>query len=430
MNNIGIYIIDQIRGTDILKKYKLLRELVSDTIISNTLKKDHLVKMLIALKENAFYKPLLQHFPPSYIADKPIEVLLSLPISDKQMINKHYNSIYTPIDSRPSQKKKTGGSTGNPLYYHVDKEHLSWFWAHIYYFWNRFSNFKPGDPFVTIAGNSLRTVNRQLSENIYHYLQNNYFITGDIIDKNISIKKNKIQNAVLIYGYPSSIMNILKVKPDITNYTTNVRAIFTTSEQLLPQTRHIIENAFHKPVYDMYGANDGGILTCECPEHDGYHINMLNCYVESFINEFGMSELLLTNLNSHNFPFVRYRVGDIGKVDNSICKCGLNWPRIYELKGRTRDLIHLPDGKGIHGSFFNSVFYKHPSIDGYKIIQQKNYSIVIYLHVKDPNDYKKVSTSVISELSSFLGNIIITTEHMSEVNPTNIKFKLIESHVD
>lgn len=55
-----------------------------------------------------------------------------------------------------------------------------------------------------------------------------------------------------------------------------------------------------------------------------------------------MPEILLTNLSSLNFPFIRYRVGDIGSVDNTACTCGLNWPRITNLRGRTRDLIKHP----------------------------------------------------------------------------------------
>ena len=302
----------------------------------------------------------------------------NLPVTDKQMINKHFEEIHTPVKGRPDQKKKTGGSTGSPFYYYVDKEHLSWFWGHIYFFWNRFSGYNPGDPFVTIAGNSLRTANRRLSENIYHKLQNNYFIKGDVIGEKLELSESKIRKAVLLYGYPSSIQNMLTIRPDLPDLFKNLKAIYTTSEQLTPQTRKTIEAAFNKPVFDMYGANDGGVLTCECGEHNGYHINTLNCHVENMKNEHGMCEILLTNLSSQSFPFIRYRVGDLGKVENEPCKCGLSWPRIVDLKGRTRDLIRLKSGGVIHGSYFNNIFYRFTQIDGYRIVQQKDYSFWVH----------------------------------------------------
>ncbi len=435
----GIKIIDLIRGTNILEKYYLLKASASGpgnneprfkaTIPNSKSNTNQLAQFLITIKKhNQYYKPLLASFEDDHIINNPLEVLRSLPVIDKKTINDNYTTVHTPIKARKTQKKKTGGSTGSPFYYYVDSEHLSWFWAYIYFFWNRFANYSPGDPFITIAGNSLRTNNRRIIEKAYHGLQNNYFIKGDIIEPAMLIDFQKTNKAKILYGYPSSIINIIKVKPELLNNISNLTAIFTTSEQLLPQTRTAIESAFKLPVFDMYGANDGGILTCECQTHSGYHINTHNCFVETFINEFGMSELLLTNINSMSFPFVRYRVGDLGKLDYEKCTCGLEWPRIVELKGRTRDLIVLPNGNTIHGSFFNSVFYKHPLIDAYKILQHKDRSIVLYLHTKTPDKFDEISKSVLKEIIDSLGEISLSVAELAELNPTNDKFKLIESH--
>lgn len=431
--SIRIKLIDYIRHTDILGKYEDLQKIYSDHALSEKIKNENLLNLLLSAKNNRFYKNYLKKFLPSDIEANPYEILKSLPIIDKDIINKNYDLFYTPIEGRETQLKKTGGSTGNPFYYHVDKEHLSWFWAHIYYFWNLHSGFVPGNPFVTIAGNSLRTVKRKSIENVYHTLQNNYFIKGDVIKASIKLNKRKLKKAILLYGYPSSISSILKVVPDLPQFTKNLKAIFTTSEQLTPQMRRLIEESFKIPVFDMYGANDGGILTCECVKHNGYHLNDINCVVESYINEFGMSELLLTNLSSNSFPFIKYRVGDLGSVDMSQCECGLKSPRVVDLKGRTRDLIYLPDGNKVHGSFFNSLFYKYPVIDGYKIIQEDNYSITLHLHLKDDiySDqlFRELSNSLISEVRNVFKSIDISTIRMVDNNVSLAKFKLIESHV-
>ena len=238
----GIVLIDKIRGTDILRKYS---DLFSKGEISLLHKKSitlRIADLLNNLKEyNAYYKPLLSGFTTAQINENPLDVLSCLPMMNKQIINDNYSKIYSPIEGRPTQLKKTGGSTGNPFYYHVDKEHLSWFWAYIYYFWNRFSGYKPGDPFITIAGNSLRTTNKRIAETIYHKLQNNYFIKGDVIDKNIVINFTKTNKAALLYGYPSSIINMINTKPELLKNVNNLKAIFTTSEQLTPQVRKSIE---------------------------------------------------------------------------------------------------------------------------------------------------------------------------------------------
>lgn len=430
MAKAGIKLIDIIRGTKILPCYHELQKLLKQHGKLIDLQKENLIGLMEYLQRaNKHYGPLLESFTDNDIKNAPFAVLNRLPVIDKTFINKHYNSFYTPDPKRPSQKKKTGGSTGAPFYYYVDKEHLSWFWAHIYLFWNLYGGYKPGDPFVTIAGNSLRAANRQASESVYHLLQNNYFIKGDVIDPEMKISSVRLKKAVILYGYPSSILNIIRLKPEIPDMFKNLKAIFTTSEQLTPQLRKSIETAFGKPVYDMYGANDGGILTCECPEHNGYHINMLNCYAENFKNEFGMDEILLTNLSSYTFPFVRYRVGDLGVISQAPCKCGLSWPKVTELKGRSRDLIKLPAGNVVHGSYFNNIFYRYPVIDGYRIIQHKDYSLEILIHLADDNVFDNVSSEIAIFINKTWPELKVIISRLSELNPTNAKFKLIESHV-
>ena len=426
----GIKIIDRIRGTQILQKYQELQQLADQPEKMAELQNQNLISLLKYLKaNNAYYQPLLESFSSEEIAGNPITLLKKLPITGKLLINSNFDRFYNPDKARPSQKKKTGGSTGAPFYYYVDKEHLSWFWAHIYFFWNRYGGYSPGDPFVTIAGNSLRAAKRQISESAYHFLQNNYFIKGDVIDPEMHISAARIRKAGILYGYPSSIHNIIRVKPELPGMFENLKAIYTTSEQLTPQVRSSIEAAFGKPVFDMYGANDGGILTCECKEHQGYHINMLNCFAETFINEHHMEEILLTNLSSYTFPFVRYKVGDLGLISNETCKCGLNWPRVTELKGRTRDLIRLKSGNVIHGAYFNNIFYRYPVVDGYRIVQHEDYSLEILIHISDDETFREVSSEIATFITKAWPEIKLSINRLKELNPTNAKFKLIESHV-
>lgn len=427
----GIRIIDSFRGTQILSKYAILLNQAANGNEFQYPDNSRLTELLLAVKgNNKFYGKLLSEFSEKDIYQDAVQALKALPIMDKNSVNKNISSIFSPVAGRKVHRKKTGGSTGNPFYYYVDSEHLSWFWGYIYFFWKKYSGYNPGDPFITIAGNSLRTDKKAYLEKVYHKLQNNYFIKGDIIGSDISINENKVSKAVLLYGYPSSIVNLLRVKPEFVSLAKNIRAIFTTSEQLLPQTRAIIEKAFSLPVFDMYGANDGGILTCECSEHNGYHINTNNCYVETFENEYGMSELLLTNLNCYSFPLIRYRVGDLGKIQSGICSCGFPSPKIIDLKGRTRDILKLRNGTIVHGSLFNKVFYNHTEIDGYKILQKKDHSITLYIHLENKEQFPFLAEKLTKEINELLTGIDLHVELMHEMNPTNDKFKLIESYAN
>lgn len=427
----GLRIIDKVRKTNILEHYQAYKHMADTNADVISLQQKSLSAFLLKLREkNKFYAPLLQAFDTEKIQKTPAEILNQLPVMDKAAITANFDTLYTPVKGIDFQQKKTGGSTGDPFRFYVDKKHLSGMWALNYYFWHKYSGYNPGDRFVTIAGNSLRTDNYRLAENIYYRLQNNYFVTGDVIDSNFKPKAGKLKNAKLIYGYPSSIYSILKINPDFPHSFSKLKAIFTTSEQLLPGVRQTIETAFKQPVFDIYGANDGGILACECTEHTGYHFNFNHCYVETQQHTSGLNELLLTNMQSLTLPFVRYKVGDIGDLTYAQCKCGSVWPRIINLQGRTRDLIRLPDGSIIHGSLFNKIFFSFPEIETYRIVQQADYNITLYIRLHQGNDTEIIAAKLKESLLKQMSLAEFTIKPMPAHDPSNTKFKIIESYVD
>ena len=64
----------------------------------------------------------------------------------------------------------------------------------------------------------------------------------------------------------------------------------------------------------------------------GLHIAAENVAVE-IVDEDGkplpsgkMGEIVLTNTTSRDFPFIRYRTGDIGALDWDTCPCGRGLP--------------------------------------------------------------------------------------------------------
>ena len=302
-----------------------------------------------------------------------------------------------------------------------------------FHFWNwhRHSGYRLGDPYLTVAGQSLEPMGHQLKIAVYHFLGNNYLINGDVISEQMAVNSRKIRKAHLLYGYPSSIFALLEKNPSLFD-NHQLRAVFTTSEQLLPNVREFIQNRLGVPVFDIYGAYDGGILSCECPEHQGFHYNPLNCYVETYENEAGQNELLLTSLNTQCFPLIRYRVGDVAiPGDFGSCPCGSPFPMIRNLLGRTRDLIRLKSGEAVHGSRFNKVMYGFPAVRRYRIVQTDDYQVTVHLDVNNFSTWSHSEQKKNLELK--IGTILAGTdfgiEALTETHAGNDKFKVIESRV-
>ena len=55
-------------------------------------------------------------------------------------------------------------------------------------------------------------------------------------------------------------------------------------------------------------------------------------------------ELVATSLTNRTHPFIRYRLGDIGRYSAAPCPCGRSFPVLDVISGRADDMIVLADG--------------------------------------------------------------------------------------
>ena len=50
-------------------------------------------------------------------------------------------------------------------------------------------------------------------------------------------------------------------------------------------------------------------------------------------------EIVVTHLATNDFPFIRYRTGDVGVLDDKLCSCGRTLPLLKEIQGRSTDFV-------------------------------------------------------------------------------------------
>ena len=87
-------------------------------------------------------------------------------------------------------------------------------------------------------------------------------------------------------------------------------------------------------------------------------------------------EVVVTHLATSDFPFIRYRTGDVAILDDQMCSCGRGLPLIKELQGRTTDFIVASDGTLMHGLALIYVVRDLPGVQQFKIIQTRLLSII------------------------------------------------------
>jgi phenylacetate-CoA ligase len=188
----------------------------------------------------------------------------------------------------------------------------------------------------------------------------------------------RAKRPAMLFGYPSVLAHIAwhaeRRKQALNDV--GLRVAFVTSERLYPEQRNQIMRTFGCPVANGYGGRDAGALIAhECPS-GGMHISAEDIIIEIVdadgkVQPAGIAgEIVITNMATGSFPFVRYRTGDVGVLDDRVCECGRGLPLIKEIHGRTTDFIVAQDGTVMHGLALIYVVRDLPGIAKFKIIQE------------------------------------------------------------
>lgn len=181
----------------------------------------------------------------------------------------------------------------------------------------------------------------------------------------------------MLFGYPSALARIARYA-EVTGQPMNdlgIRVAFVTSERLYDEQRRQIARTFGCRVANGYGGRDAGFIAHECPD-GGMHITAEDIVIEIVDNAGNVlapgqtGEIVVTHLATRDFPFIRYRTGDVAVLDESSCKCGRGLPLLREIQGRTTDFVVARDGTVMHGLALIYVLRDMPGLRAFKIVQE------------------------------------------------------------
>jgi len=299
-----------------------------------------------------------------------------LPVLDKQFINKHREALMNRHYKGKPVRKKTGGSTGEPLVYYTGALSQSYLWAGLFLAWEA-AGYRLGDRVAFLAGSSL--FGTGYKQRIYYQLLNVTVMSAfDLSAAQMSTYADalKTQGFSLLYGYASAIHRLARHALDGGGtLKTRLRAVVCTAEMLTPQMRADIEAAFGVPCYSQYGCNDAGVSAFECEHRNGFHL--LSTRSHSEVLEGG--RLISTDMSNRAMFMPRYDTGDLVRMSGRICPCGRGLPLIDEVVGRQNDMVSDPQGASVHSEFFTHMFREDPRIQSFQIVFDAT-ALVINVH--------------------------------------------------
>jgi phenylacetate-CoA ligase len=325
-----------------------------------------------------YYRALFQRigFDPSAL--QALADLAQLPLLGKPEIRAHLEALKAEGHG-PLTRYTTGGSSGEPLIFYMDKARKS---HDVAAKWRatRWWGVDIGDPELVVWGSPVELgaqdrVRRLRDGLLRSALLPAFEMSPENLDRYVATIR-EVRPAML-FGYPSSLSLIAAHAQRHGQRLDDlgVRVVFVTSERLYDEQRAAIASAFGCPVANGYGARDAGFIAHECPS-GSLHISAEDIIVET-VQANGRptapgeaGEIVVTHMATPDFPFIRYRTGDVGVLSDQPCACGRSLPVLAEVQGRTSDFIVAQDGTVMHGLALIYTLRDLPGVERFKISQE------------------------------------------------------------
>ena len=273
----------------------------------------------------------------------------------------------------------TGGSSGEPLVFFMGRERVS---HDVAAKWRatRWWGVDIGDPEIVVWGSPIELGAQDNVRAIRDRMMRTTLLPAfEMSETRLDgfIAKIRAVRPAMLFGYPSALAHIARhaAAKGRRMDDLGIRVAFVTSEYLYDDQRRRITEVFGCPVANGYGGRDAGFIAHECPA-GGMHITAEDIVVE-IVDADGnpqpagvAGEIVTTHLATGDFPFIRYRTGDVGTLDTRSCACGRGLPLIKEIQGRTTDFVVARDGTVMHGLALVYVVRDVPGIRKFKIVQE------------------------------------------------------------
>ena len=383
-----------------------------------------------------YYRRILAELDPASVTG--VADLGRLPLLDKPLIRENIEALKAD-NAGTLSRFNTGGSSGQPLIFFLSRDRIS---HDVAAKWRatRWWDVDIGDPEIVLWGSPIELGSQDRlrvwrDRLLRTRLLPAFEMSAERLDEFLAVIRQTRPR--MLFGYPSAFSHLARHARErgLAMDDLGIRVAFVTSEKLYDEQRASIESTFGCRVANGYGGRDAGFIAHQCPA-GGMHISAEDIIVE-IVDPTGRplapgqaGEIVVTHMATGEFPFIRYRTGDIGVLGGGTCPCGRGLPLLAEIQGRSTDFVVAADGTVMHGLALIYVLRDLPGIDGFKIIQERP-DLTRVLIRPEAKPITALADRVVAGFRERLGETVTVQVEWVEEIPAEAsgKFRYVVSHV-
>ncbi len=364
--------------------------------------------------------------------------LQRLPFLTKALIRAHTDALRHPRAQRLA-RFNTGGSSGEPLVFYIGAERVS---HDVAAKWRatRWWGVDIGDPEIVVWGSPIELGSQDRIRAWRDRLMRTTLLPAfEMSEARLDefVRTIRARRPAMLFGYPSALSHIARHAEARGQRMDDlgIRVAFVTSERLYDDQRAAIARVFGCRVANGYGGRDAGFIAHECPE-GGMHLTAEDIVVEIVDGEGrvlpqGQSgEIVVTHLATRDFPFIRYRTGDVAVLSSRRCACGRGLPLLEEIQGRTTDFVVAADGTVMHGLALIYFLRDLPWVRQFKIVQESLLRTRILVVADGELDAARQADIVHKAQARLGAQVDVVVERVAEIPAERSgKYRYVVSHV-
>jgi len=313
-----------------------------------------------------------------------LEQLSELPVLTREDVRRNHDCLIDEtVDPDTLISTGTGGSSGNPLQFKISHDFYQRRMASQFRGY-RWAGWDMGEKTLWFWGVSGRVTPRPAPLHKRAKKAAYQFFWRNVVKTVYQFSEEKLAEYVRFWNdwRPSSVVGYAFGMYCLARYVLEnglsvppCNGLILAAEATTPEQRRVMGEAFGCEVFNTYGSMEFNMIAGECEAHKGMHVNCDNLLVE--ITEDGEpvppgeeGEITVTALVHPAMPFVRYMIGDRGRMARGPCTCGRGYPLLEEVTGRTMDIVRSPEGHLVSGVWFNHTMLAVGEVKRFQVIQE------------------------------------------------------------